>query len=574
MCPKGTSMTTYAHRKIAEVIAALDQVPEDPAAFVEWIRAKRHLDYLQANAKSDELIVYASGRYSFIHSIVVPSDALASEDPEALLYWSANPFTSIASYVMGGGRDTMWIERNKDRRGSRALDAGVDLIFGRTFEGWSGQDRTYFEVNQEYTHLSGIHWRPERGAYCRFDCNGDLADLVSITPRNKRDDVSLVTFTWPKLEEYLGIAGCALVRMFDFTLLRYDQFSGWSDGTEDIVRVSDEFLYRQKISGEAAYTRGVQIIRARDAKTISDNVSDRWSGSSKREHASFIAKDWRHNTVTEISTDPAATTNYFESSKNDLPYELSPAFFRPEVLSKYKTDREKYTIEDREIGCRASWTLRAYDVNDADQVFAYICYLRNLPYSEQLHWKSFNEAPRADISERAVINDFRGEFVTFQTPRAEMLSILQRWQARGIEWWTLRDEDLLDRANPPISSSKDEWAEAIMDLSKLVIEGFEVKILRTTLNKLGKAYGADEKSIALLEKIVAAKKPPGDPVRLGGLRTVQHLRSKVKGHSGSSEGKTAAQDALRKHGTYGEHFKDLCKLIVDDLQRITGALSE
>jgi hypothetical protein len=141
-------MTTYAHRKIAEAIAALNQVPEDPAAFVEWIRAKRHLDYLQANAKSEELIVYTSGPFSFIHSIVVPSDALAAEDPEALLHWSANPFTSIASYVSGGGRD-----------------------------------------------LSGIHWRPERGAYCRFDCNGGLADLVSSTPRNTRDDVSLVTLT-------------------------------------------------------------------------------------------------------------------------------------------------------------------------------------------------------------------------------------------------------------------------------------------------------------------------------------------------------------------------------------------
>jgi hypothetical protein len=170
-------MTTYAHKKITETIATLDQVPDDPAAFDEWMRAGRHLDYLQANAKSDELIIYASGPYSFIHTLAVPSDALASEDPEALLNWSANPFTSIASYVSGGGRDTMWIERGKDHRGSPALDAGVDLIFGRTFDGWSGPDRTYFEVNQEYTHLSGIHWRPEQSAYCRFDGNGDLTGL-------------------------------------------------------------------------------------------------------------------------------------------------------------------------------------------------------------------------------------------------------------------------------------------------------------------------------------------------------------------------------------------------------------
>jgi hypothetical protein len=565
-------MMSYAHRKIIEAIATLDQVPNDPAAFGKWIRAGRHLGCLQANAKSDELIIYASGHHIFIHTIAVPDDVLASEDPEALLNWSANPFTTIASYVSGGGRDSMWIKRGNDHRGSPALDAGVDLIFGRTFEGWSGPDRTYFEVNQEYAHLSGIHWRPERSAYCRFDDNGDLADIVSITHRDRRDEVSLVTFTWSQLEEYLGVARYVLVRMFDFMLLRYNQFSKWSDDPEDIVRVSEDFMYRQKVQGDAAYTRGVQIIRPRDTRTITNSISERWSGRSKRDYVTFTALDWRNKRVTDISTGPTATTNYFQAGENNLPYELSPAFFRPEVLSKYKTDREKYIVRDREVQCRASWSLRGYDVNDAGQVFAYICDLRDLPYSEQLHWKSFNEAPKAGISHRAFINDFKGEFVAFQHPRMETLSILHRWQARSVEWWTLRDDELLDHANPPISSSKDEWAEAIMDLSKLVVEGFEVKFLRRRLDELGKTYSVDEKSIALLEKIVAATNPAGGPVTLEGLRTMQYIRSKVKGHSGSSEGKAIAQEALGKHGTYGEHFKYLCELIVDDLQSIESAL--
>lgn len=566
-------MTAYAHRKIAEDIVTLDQVPDDNATFGKWIRAGRHLDYLQANARRDELIIYASGPYSFVHTIAVPSDALASDSLEALLSWGANPYTSISSYVSGGGRDTVWIERGNSHRGSPALDAGVDLVFGRTFEGWPSSDRTYFEVNQEYTHLSDIHWRPEKSAYCRFDENGDLAELVSVTSRHSGAEVSLVTFTWSALEEYLGIAECTLVRMFDFTLLRRDQFGGWGDGPETIVKLTDEFLYRQKVDGRAAYTRGVQIIRPRDARIMSEEISARWRGHSKREYAIFITQDWRHNNkIIEVSTDPAATTNYFEARENDLPFELSPAFFRPEVLSKYKTDREKYTVDDRGVHCRASWTLRGYDVNDAGQVHAYICDLRMLPYSEQLHWKSFNEVPKAGISERAFINDFKGEFASYLHPREKTLSIVQSWKSRGVKWWTLRDQDLLNRANPPISSSKDEWADAAMDLSKLVVEGFDMKILRATLDRLGKTYSKDERSIALLEQIVAAKDPAGGPVTLEGLRTVQHIRTKVKGHSGGSEGKAIAQDALAQHGTYGEHFKYLCELIVDELQKIESAL--
>ena len=111
-----------------------------------------------------------------------------------------------------------------------------------------------------------------------------------------------------------------------------------------------------------------------------------------------------------------------------------------------------------------------------------------------------------------------------------------------------------------------------MDLSKLIVEGFEVKFLRMTLSNLGKTYTADEKSIALLEKIMAARNPVGGQVILEGLRTVQYIRSKVKGHAGSSEGKAIAQEALAKHGTYSEHFKHLCELIVEDLQRIASAI--
>ncbi len=350
-------MTSYSHKKIAEAIAKIDQPPEDPTAFANG--------FWRAGTSLFLMPMLLTPSESFLRPAPIPSSTQSPchsqrskrEEPEALLGWSANPFTSIASYVSGGGRDTMWIERDKEMRGSPALDAGIDLIFGRTFEGWSGEGRNYFEVNQEYTHLSGIHWRAERSAYCRFDGNGDLADLVSVSTHKKDGDVALVTFSWPELEEYLAIAGLALVRCFDFTLLKYGQFSDWGDGPERIIRLSDDFLMRQKAIGNAAYTRGVQIIRPRDARTVSDEVSDRWSGRSKKEHVAFIAQDWRHeNAVVEISTDPAATTNYFEAAENDLPFELSPAFFRPEVLSKYKTDREKYTVGEREIRCRTAWT--------------------------------------------------------------------------------------------------------------------------------------------------------------------------------------------------------------------------
>ena len=67
----------------------------------------------------------------------------------------------------------------------------------------------------------------------------------------------------------------------------------------------------------------------------------------------------------------------------------------PKFCSSTNRARDKYTVGERDVQCRAAWYLKGIDVNEAGQVHAYICYLRNLPYSEQLHWASFNEEPKS-----------------------------------------------------------------------------------------------------------------------------------------------------------------------------------
>ena len=98
------------------------------------------------------------------------------------------------------------------------------------------------------------------------------------------------------------------------------------------------------------------------------------------------------------------------------------------------------------------------------QVHAYICYLRRLPYEEQLYWPSFNERPKTGISKRAFTHDFKGEWATFMNPLQKVLSVIRHWHNEQISWWVLREESLLGRVNMPLTESRDEWAEALMDL--------------------------------------------------------------------------------------------------------------
>lgn len=562
-------MHNYEHKKLIEAITRLDEVPADSKSFSEWLEDGAHLDFLRRNARADELVIYASGDSTFIHSVAVPNDRLMQVVQQDLIQWSFNPYTSIASYVTGCGREDVRVERGQSGTGTNTLKNAVQLIFGRTFEGWTGPGCTYYELHQEYAHLTGIHWRPEKRAYCRFNGHGDLETVVSVTSREDKDSkIALVSFKWEPLEEYLAASNASLVRMFDITLLRSSGFSGWSDGPTQEINESPDFFFRRKVMpGYAAYTRGVQIIRPhRSPQAIFTGITDGWFGKKNKQYAEFIAYDWRNERVTKISTDPTTTTNYFQARGNALPFELSPAFFRPEVLLKYKVDRDKYTVGERDVSCRAVWHLEAIDVNEAGQVHAYICYLRRLPYEEQLHWLSFNEPPKSGISERAVINDFQGEFVSFVQPLRKVQSIVQRWHDDKVAWWTLRDEELLERVNTPLTASRDEWAEAYMDLAKLVIEGFETKAIRARLDAAQIPYSNEDKTIALIEKLLNKAGVAGEAQKLVGLRTVQSLRSKAKGHAGGSEAQQLAQDALMEHETFANHFQHLCALVADELE--------
>ena len=563
-------MHKYEHKKLVDQLLCIETAPADDDAFACWIKAKGHIDFLINNSTVNEYVAYASGPYTFIDSAVVALDQLSPPDVDDLLSWGSSSAGHRSSYVTGDGRDDVWVEEGGSFHGSETLKSAQHLIFRRTFEGWHDEDRNYIELLQEFSHLADIHWRPERCAYCKINDEGDIDPITSVTQRGQGFEGSrLVSVARDELDQYLAASRMAIIQMFDFTLLRRDQFSGWGDGGEEIHSYGRDLHYRQKItSGLAAYTRGFQIIYPREEYESAQQVlHNSIYGSKPKTYVEFIARDWRSDRVCKISTAPAATTNYFEMQNNDLPHELSPAFFKPEVLSKYKADRDKYTVETRDIHCRNAWRLRGYDINDAGQVHAYICDLRALPYSEQLHWLGHNEEPKASISERAIKTDFQGDW-TYQVDPLDLVKArLRQWQEMGLTWWKPTAESAITNVTTPHTGSRDEWATAFMDLSQFVIEGFQTRAIRERLDAKNTAYDKDERSIKLLERL-RERLAPEVSAKFHALRSVQQIRSKVKGHSGSSEATQLANHALQEYGSYAAHFSHVCRQVDRELEDI------
>ena len=254
-------MPSFKHKRLIERIVQLDDEPEDTTDYSTWIKSGSHLTFLRENANEDELIIYGCGNHTFVHGVVVNEDDLYPLDRCNLLQWNGNPFTVCASYVYGGGRDDVWIERTGSISGSKALKGARQLVFCRNFEGMSDTETAYIEILQEYAHITEIYWRSEQRAYCRFDERGNLDHVVSVTSRETQQGATLISFKWDPLEQYLAVSNSVLVRMFDFALFRRKGFTSWPDGLESTITENDALFYRQKIiNGYAGYTRGIQII--------------------------------------------------------------------------------------------------------------------------------------------------------------------------------------------------------------------------------------------------------------------------------------------------------------------------
>lgn len=99
--------------------------------------------------------------------------------------------------------------------------------------------------------------------------------------------------------------------------------------------------------------------------------------------------------IDEYGNDILFTCNKKEISKHDHenPKEdlyTKPIFFKKEVLRKYIENPEKYFIKDGYMGRNDMHWVIEIDNSTDDYIATPLSRLSDLPYDEQLYWKSFN----------------------------------------------------------------------------------------------------------------------------------------------------------------------------------------
>jgi len=563
---------------MSDVVLSLSQMsgpPEGKEAFDAWLQMDSALAFLRDNAEQDEFVVYPSNRSTFVHAILVPASLVSPPNTDDLMSWNGSADSSWGIDARFSQPPSVWISPPLDHTGSDTLNRGEQLVFLRYFEGRPGK-KSYYEILQKFTQVFDLHFIDVRNAYCRLDKHGDLEDvirIVEISGRGEHLGENVLTVNRDVLDEYLVLTNSVIVRTFDFTRCRPSDFSGWVSIHQANYETEGEIFYRSHVEpGYASYLRGFQLVRSAATNEAILRRFDHRAESDEKEYASFIAFDWKNRVIREISSAPGHTANYF--TKSDLPFEVTPAFFKPEVLIKYKSDTEKYRLAGRSISCRGAWSLQTYDINDAGQVHTYLVYLRSLPYEEQLYWKSYNEPPRGPISQRAFTTDFEGQYYTEYDSLESLKNLIGDLHRKQVPWWTLRSEKLREQLHYPVTSSSDEWATEILNLDQLVVEGFETKWLRSKAQSLGRALEVSFASLKLVEECLAGMRFEADDAKrlMAPLREAHDLRSKVKGHAPGKDSSAIKKQILKDHGGYKEHFRDLCQRCDESMRAIAEAM--
>jgi hypothetical protein len=546
-----------------------------------WLQQGRLSDLLADQRDGAKVLIYGSAHNRhgsiLVHGVLVPESDVKHQlrslrARDSLVEWEGTPYDGPTCGLVYCG-DKAWVHYSRPSGFDRnpLYRSAQQLVFRRSFAGRpAGSVET--ELSQALTHAHDLHWMEERQAWCRLDDSGDIVDLAKIEHFNPNDRDGEATALWIDreiLEMHMAATKTCLLLNFDSTI-HTSPFHGYDDGDVACFYHDAFGLYMRHLVGEtASYFRGTQVLWPRHtAESLGQAILQ--AKRAPKEYVSFIAQDWRHDTVTDVSCDPAKLASYFDAKHNDAPFQTSLVFFKPEVLDRYRADRDKYDLNDRSLTCRNSWHLKTYDVNEAGQVHTMICYLGNLPYSEQLYWKSFNEAPKGPPSKRSIETDFKGEFSSVHDPLVALKSLLTEFQTRKLPWFRLINLQLVDHLNYPLTISTKLWADALIDLAKAVVESLQHGYLQREALKHGRTMDQKFRSIRWArELLIGLGFEEARAIELmQPLDELQSLRSTFAAHAGGSSAERLRRDLLAKHGTPRAHIADLADRILESFKAL------
>lgn len=542
-----------------------------------WSQQPGLIQFLDGQVQADEPVVlfahvHDSEDRSIGHgrlrvwTVLVSERTLASIDTSSLHEWE-HPHEFGMWRLWGDKDDPAAVSRDYFKLGDQPLTDGQPLVFPRNFEGRE-VDKEYCDVNQSLLHAHRLHWTPERQAWCRFNKAKDVEDVIKwYNDKDESNGSRCVTTDHETLDRYMTATNTVLIQMFDSALLPVPTAEGpVTDQIRDKIAIQmPRRYYRRTVATRGSRYYGIQIMTSRYSAKILGIKMDEERTPAKR-YATFRIRTIEGEA--EASCNPNYLSNLYEAPSG-RPSELSPVFFSPHVLGKYKSDPDKYRVTPRQIYCRGDMLLQTYHINEANQVVTYLYYLGHLPYDEQLYWKSFNEEPKAGISEEAFCTDFKGKPFTGPDALRDLRHFVIR-RLTHVEWYKTVSSDLLDQLTLPISGAKKEWNETIGLLNKIVneplVKSFFCRASGLQQTKTNRPWGSNR----WMKEALKAYGESEERIRkiTEPFYHLRDLRNRLYGHDSGPRKTQLYASLLKEHGSPRGHVEDLCTRLVKSLRHI------
>ena len=256
----------------------------------------------------------------------------------------------------------------------------------------------FLELSEEFRHFHNLFFKQEESVFVKITDDGSEEVVGRIFDRKIESRLR-------EVRQFLAIKEMHLAIFFENT--RYSKLEKTivdSQPKEVIFKenLTHYILYldsdhRFFSRGETAFSRmlGKKLIAP---FPIEKSGVFPYNENEPKEFEHFIIGVDENSDPITYTCNPDELANYFGKNP-DAPHYLTPVFFKREVLAKYYSNPDKYSIEDGYLRCAGLWGLRL-DNNHSKYIIVYLGDLgRDIFYSEQKYWKSFNIIPDGEISE-------------------------------------------------------------------------------------------------------------------------------------------------------------------------------
>lgn len=408
----------------------------------------------------------------------------------------------------------------------RSSDEGIEpLVIKRHFHSIRPG---YWEVSEDFRLYFNLFEDRVNRKFVQIDDNGDEHDAILISDTEIKVKTLLI-------RQYLTARKMKLAIFFD-----YSRFSGKTLEELSIKKhASEERSEDRNISIAAGPWRGFSNdenkrshARALGKRLISGDASFRprkVGERPERKHIDFIIGIDEEGKEILHTSDEAKLSNYFGANPGE-PHYLTPVFFRKEVLSKYYSRPEKYTVNDGHLTCGGLWSLYI-DNNHPESVMVFLGDLGHLSHTEQMYWRGFNLSS-GKMSHIAFRRSILGQFTD---PDSADLYFKQKFSVFNDQWkrqfdWDLfkpltgKDEYYLKILRVPLTNDQREFDEQILALAKVFIDSLNEKELARGVTNKEEAKGLDK-----LEAWLRSKGFSSDSM-MEFMRKLQALRSACAAH--------------------------------------------